>query len=66
VPGAHGERLELVDVVAAELVGEELGRRCDQRVVGGRSGEQQRCRIGGGEEGGIDGSRAWMDRTTSA
>ncbi len=54
MPGTHGERLELVDVVVAELVGQELGRRRGQRVLGGRAGEQQRARVGGGEEDGID------------
>jgi hypothetical protein len=54
VPGAHGERCKLVDIVAAELVVQEPGRRPGQRVLGGRAGEQQRRRVGGGEEHGID------------
>jgi hypothetical protein len=52
-PGTRRERLELVDVVA-ELVVQEPGRRGGQRVLGGRAGEQQRARVGGGEKDGID------------
>ena len=53
VPGVHGERLELVDVVASELVVEELGAGRGQRVLSDHAGEQQRRRVGSGEEDGV-------------
>ena len=45
---------EPVDVTPAELVGQEGRRRLDQRLLADRRGEQQRCRVHGGDEGGID------------
>src|SRR5579859_5143865 len=45
---------EPVDVPPAKLVGEEERGSLDQRVLAGSRGEQERRRVDGGDEGGID------------
>jgi hypothetical protein len=55
VPRRAGQRGEPVDVLAAELVVQEQPRRGVERILGVCAGEQQRLRIGGRDEGGVDG-----------
>jgi len=52
---AGRERHEPVDVGAVELIAQELGRDGVERGLGQSRGEQQRRRVDGGEEGGVDG-----------
>lgn len=52
--GASGQRLELEDVVLAELIVEELIGHTDQRLLGVYPGEQQRPWICRSEEDGVD------------
>jgi hypothetical protein len=52
---ARGQRLELVDVVLAELIVEELISHTDQRLLGVYPGWQQRPGICRSEEDGVDG-----------
>ena len=49
-----GQVGEPVDVTRAELVGQEGMRRLDERFLADRRGEQQRRRVHGGDESGID------------
>jgi hypothetical protein len=57
VLGARGQRLKLVDVVLAQLVGEELIGNADQRLLGEHAGEQQSLGVRGGEEDGVNGKQ---------
>jgi hypothetical protein len=66
VAGPGGQRLELVDVVLAKLIVEELISHTHQRFLGKDAGEQQRPRVCRGEKTASTGSKAWMARTTSA
>jgi hypothetical protein len=52
--GARGQRLELEDVVLAELIVEELIGHTDQWLLGVYPGEQQRPRICRSEKDGVD------------
>ena len=49
------QRGELLHVLGPELVGEELGRRTAQRVLGMAAGEEQCLWVGRSEERCIDG-----------
>ena len=51
------QRLELVDVLLTELVGEELISDIDQWLLGKGASEQQRARISRGQEDGVHGKQ---------
>jgi hypothetical protein len=55
---AGRQRLELVDVVLTELVGEELISHIDQWLLGKGASEQQRPRVSRGKEDGVDGKQS--------
>jgi hypothetical protein len=54
---ARSQRLELVDVVLTELVGQELVSDIDQWFLGKGAREQQRPRVSRGQEDGVHGKQ---------